>query len=596
MPDPTPTVDTTLERRFADFGTLTEALDYAARGRRGVNFYSGRGELVASLTYAEVRARAIALARRLLTLGLERGARVALVADTSPEFVCTFMACQYAALLPVPLPLPTSFGGRDGYCQQLRRQMQSCGAVAAVTPEGMIDLIEDATDGLGMIFVGSHHQLDALPEGEVDPRLPEAGDVCYLQYSSGSTRFPHGVMVTHRSLMSNCRSMSRDGVQLVEDDRCVSWLPLYHDMGLVGCLLTPIASQVSVDFIATENFARRPLQWLSLISRNRGTISYSPSFGYELCARRVGPDALASLDLSSWRLAGIGADMIRANIVRDFADNFASSGFDPRAFVACYGLAECTLAVSFARLNTGLETDVVDERRLATESRAAPYKANGSEPPSGRREVVNCGIPLPDFEVEIRDEDGRIVDEREVGKIYVRGPSVMRGYFNDPEATVQVLSEDGWLDTGDMGYRIGEALYLVGRAKDLIILNGRNHWPQDIEWAAEQTDGLRSGDSAAISVPGENDEEVATLLVQCRLRDPEQRRHLSEEIKRRVLQSVGIQCGVVFVPPRTLPRTSSGKLSRSKARAKFLAGTLTPIDGDIRPRVTETPISAAGGS
>jgi len=594
MPDPTPTIDTTLERRFADFETLPEALDFAARGCKGVNFYSGRGELVESLTFADVRARAITLARRLITVGLSRGARVALVADTSPEFLCAFMACQYATLLPVPLPLPTSFGGRDGYCQQLRRQMQSCGATAAVAPEGMIDLIREASAGLDMVFVGPHQDLEGLPQGKADPRLPDANDICYLQYSSGSTRFPHGVMVSHRSLMSNCRSMGRDGVHLVDDDRCISWLPLYHDMGLVGCLLTPVANQVSVDFIATENFARRPLQWLSLISRNRGTVSYSPSFGYELCARRVGPETLANLDLSSWRVAGIGADMIRAKIIRYFADSFAPARFDSHAFVACYGLAECTLAVSFSRLDTGIKTDVVDERRLATESRATPYKANGSKPPPGRREVVNCGIPLPEFDVEIRTQDVGVVDEREVGKIYVRGPSVMRGYFNDPEATAQVLSEDGWLDTGDMGYRIGKALYLVGRAKDLIILNGRNHWPQDIEWAAEQTTGLRSGDSAAISVPGDNDEEVATLLVQCRLRDPMHRRHLSEEIKRRVLQSVGIQCGVIFVPPRTLPRTSSGKLSRSKARTKFLSGTLAPIDGDVRP--ANTRISAAGGS
>lgn len=577
MLEPTATVDTRLPRRFSEFETLAEALDYAARTTKGLNFYSARGELMSSITYAEVREIAIAHAKRLINLGLEKNARVALIADTDADFACLFMACQYASLLPVPLPLPTSFGGREGFIHQLRRQMVSCGARAAIGPEGMIDLLREAARDIPFAFVGTPGELAALPTGRTALRPPAASDICYLQYSSGSTRFPHGVIVTHRSLLSNCHSMGKAGVQLVEDDRCTSWLPLYHDMGLVGCMLTALTNQVSVDYIATEHFARRPLQWLKLISRNGGTISYSPSFGYELCARRVGADALASLDLSTWRLAGIGADMIRADVMRDFAKTFAEAGFSRRAFVACYGLAECTLAVSFARLNKGIEVDIVDEHLLATENVARPPSANGGQS-GGRREVVNCGVTLPEFELEIRDDNGKVLKDREVGKIIVRGSSVMAGYFDDPEATREVLSDDGWFDTGDMGYKVGKSLYLVGRIKDLIILNGRNHWPQDIEWAAEQVPNLRSGDSAAISVPGQNDEEVATLLVQCRVRDPEGRANLSNAIKDQVSQTVGIQCGVVFIPPRALPRTSSGKLSRSKARANYIAGILEPLD------------------
>ncbi|MFQ5534109.1 MAG: fatty acyl-AMP ligase [Sphingomonadales bacterium] len=596
MLQPTPTVDTRLPRRFSDFDTLVEALDYAAKGSKGFNYYSGRGELVATTTFADIRDVAIKHAKRLIGLGLKKNDRVALLAETGPDFACFFMACQYASLLPVPLPLPTSFGGREGYVQQLRRQITSCRAAAAIAPAGMDDLVHEAAKGRQMIFVGAPEEISTLPEGDHELRLPGPDDVCYLQYSSGSTRFPHGVVVTNRSLLSNCHHIAKYGTKVTDTDRCVTWLPLYHDMGLVGCMLTPLANQVSVDFIATENFARRPLQWLKLISQNGGTISYSPSFGYELCARRVSADALASLDLSKWRLAGIGADMIRADVMRDFGRTFADAGLDSRAFVACYGLAECTLAVSFANLNTGIEVDVVDERQLATENIAVAPKLNGESDGGGRREVVNCGIALPDFELEIRDEQGLLVKDREVGKIFVRGDSVMSGYFDDPEATRQVLCEDGWLDTGDMGYRIEESLYLVGRIKDLIILNGRNHWPQDIEWAAEQVPALRSGDSAAISVPGKNDEEVATLLVQCRVRDPEKRRLLSNEIKEKVSQTTGIQCGVVFVPPRTLPRTSSGKLSRSKARSKFLTGTLEPIDADVTGVTNGARLAAAGPS
>lgn len=595
MLEPTPTIDPRLPRRYSDFDTLGEALDYAAKGCKGLNFHSGRGELVSSLTYAELRDTAIAHARRLIGMGLKAGDRVTLIADTSPDFTTFFFACQYASLLSVPLPLPTSFGGREGYCQQLRRQMKSCGAVAAIGPEGMVDLLAEAAQGLDMVFVGTPEEIAAVPEGDRDLRPPSRDDISYLQYSSGSTRFPHGVIVTHRSLLSNCHNIGKYGTALVDNDRCTSWLPLYHDMGLVGCMLTALTNQVSVDYIATENFARRPLQWLSLISRNRGTISYSPSFGYELCARRVGADAMASLDLTSWRLAGIGADMIRADVMRDFAGTFAATGFDRRAFVACYGLAECTLAVSFARLDTGIEVDIVDERRLATENLATAPRTNGDDG-GGQREVVNCGRILPEFDVEIRDDGGRVVGDREVGKIFVSGPSVMSGYFKDPEATAQVLCGGGWLDTGDMGYRVGESLYLVGRIKDLIILNGRNHWPQDIEWAAEQVPALRSGDAAAISVPGHDDEETATLLVQCRFRDAERQRDLSDEIKDMVQRSVGIKCGVVFVRPRTLPRTSSGKLSRSKARANYLAGTLVAMNGgEPKPRDGGQP-AASGPS
>lgn len=586
MLQPTPTRDDALPRRFADFATLPDAVDYAARGVRGLNFYSARGQLEVSATYGEIRDRSIAFAHRLLALDLKPETRVALIADTSLDFVVAFLGCQYAAVLPVPLPLPTSFGGREAYCQQLSLQMKSCAAEVAIAPAAMLELLEEATRGLGMIFAGSHEDFNALPgDQSAELRLPGPDDLAYLQYSSGSTRFPHGVAVTHRSLMANTRGMGYHGVQLVDDDRCTSWLPFYHDMGLVGCLLTPVTCQVSVDYLATEDFARRPLQWLSLLSRNRGTVSYSPTFGYEICARRAGKEALSSLDLSSWRVAGIGGDMIRPDVLERFAEALAPAGFDQRAFVASYGLAECTLAVSFAPLNRGIEVDMVDERVLSGDF-GETSGADVGGPPTGffnaatsndniaYRAVVNCGLPLPDYEVEIRDETGNVLGERKVGRVMLRGPSVMVGYYRDPEATRLALSEDGWLDTGDMGYRLGDSLFIVGRIKDMMIINGRNHWPQDIEWAVERIPGLRAGDSAAISVPGSNAEEVPTILVQCRLRDEEARSELLRQIKDTVQQSFGVHCEVILVNPRSLPKTSSGKLSRSKARINYLSGTL----------------------
>ena len=588
----TPTDDPGLPRRKADFATLLEALDYAAQGVRGFNFYSARGELVDVLTFSDLRERALSIARRLITSGLERGCRVALIADTTPDFIAAFFGCQYAGLLPVPLPLPTSFGGKDGYVEQLNKQMISCHASAAIAPTGMSDLLVQAADGLNMALVATSEELMTLPEGNPDLRPQRPDDICYLQYSSGSTRFPHGVAVTQTSVMSNCRGNGVDGIDVAEGDRMMSWLPFYHDMGLVGAMLTLVTVQVSADYLPTEFFARRPMLWLELMSRNRSTVSYSPTFGYELCARRVKPEAVAEMDLSAWRVAGLGAEMIRADSMREFCDTFAPAGFNPKAFLPSYGLAECTLAVSFMPLNAGIIIDTVDEGLLSLEHRAVPATSETAKV----REVVNCGVPLPEYELEIRNEEGEPVGERFVGKIYVRGPSVMSGYFMDPEGTRNVLDGNGWLDTGDMGYMIGDSLYIVGRAKDLIILNGRNHWPQDIEWTVEQIEGLRSGDSAAISVPGRANEEVAMILVQPRVSELEDRQRLIAEIKRRVQKEVGVACRVALVKPRSLPRTSSGKLSRVKARASYMSGLLEPLEGsDPYPWEDAVPLKAAAG-
>ncbi|HXV73769.1 MAG TPA: fatty acyl-AMP ligase [Sphingomonadales bacterium] len=575
---PTPTLDSSLPRRLGDFATLTDALDYAAKSKRGFNFYTARGELKEVLSFADLRKRALAAAKKISGYGLRPGERVALIADTSPDFMAFFFGCQCASVLPVPLPLPTSFGQREGYVAQLAQQMKSCGTSILIYPALMHELAEQAAGEVKSIaFHGTNAQFfrAASRDGELAP--PRAQDLAYLQYSSGSTRFPHGIEITHKALMANCHGIGAHGVQVREDDRCISWLPFYHDMGLVGTLLASLSCQVSTDFLATEDFARRPLTWLHLMSRNKGTITYSPTFGYDICARRVNEEALSSLDLSPWRIAGIGADMIRPDVMAAFAERFRSAGYRPTTFVPSYGLAECTLAVSFMPLDAGIQTDPVDERILSGELTIEDIE-NG--PINGRavagsltyREVVNCGKPLPQFTVEIRNDKGKVLPEKEIGRVFVKGDAVMQGYYNDPEATQAVLSANGWLDTGDMGYMKDGCIYIVGRVKDMIIINGKNHWPQDIEWAVEQIPGVRSGDSAAISVPGKSGEETPLVLVQCRFSDFEDRRKLAEQVKHIVQNIAGVGCDVALVPPRSLPHTSSGKLSRARARAQYLAG------------------------
>ncbi len=578
MLKPTPTLDPDLPRRYADFTTLLEALNYAAKGIRGLNFYSPRGELESKNTYSQIRDRSYEIGQRLVHFGIKRHSRVALIAETNEDFVCYFLGCQYAGLLPVPLPLPTSFGGRDGYTEQLHQQMKSCEASAALSAAYMLPLLDEATSGLNMRFVGSPDTFEAqASKSEIkNVKLPEVkpDDLAYLQYSSGSTRFPHGVAVTHKSLMSNCHGIGVNGMDVNDGDRVVSWLPFYHDMGLVGMLISPITCQASTDYIATEAFARRPIQWLKLISKNKGTICSGPTFGYEICARRANSTDLEGLDLSSWRVAGIGADMIRPNVLEIFAETFKDSGFDKRAFMPSYGLAECTLAVSFAPKFVGYEVDLVSEEVLNGNVKSIKeYKKNGNG--ANYREVVNCGKPLPEYQLEIRDENDVVLGEREIGRIFVKGASVMVGYYMDEEATRQCLSADGWLDTGDIGYMAKGSLYIIGRIKDLIIINGKNHWPHDIEWAVEKLPELRSGDSAAISTPGKNDEEIPTILVQCRKRNEEERIELENRIKSEVQAVIGTTPTVVLVPPRSLPRTSSGKLSRVKARRQYIEGQLS---------------------
>jgi fatty-acyl-CoA synthase len=509
----------------------------------------------------------------LLKLGIQPGDRIALIAETCPEFAAAFFGAVYAGAWPVPLPLPTSFGGRQAYVDQLKVQLKSCDPVLLIHPSELTEYAADATAD-SPIRPFDWAGLSGLEQGSGELPTAAPDDIAYLQYSSGSTRFPHGVAITHRGLLENLRAHGI-GLGIRATDRCVSWLPWYHDMGLVGCLLSPLALQVSCDYQKTEDFARRPLAWLDIISRNPGTsISYSPTFGYDICARRMSSQTRAEdrFDLSRWRIAGNGADMIRPDVMQAFVDAFDQAGFNASAFCPSYGLAEATLAVSLMPPGEGIRMELVAESELSGGD------CEDDERPRRYRAVVNCGKPVQGMEVEIRGPGGEPLPDRAIGQIFVRGEAVMVGYFRDEASTKACLSADGWLDTGDMGYMSKGYIYIVGRAKDMIIINGRNYWPQDIEWAVEQLPGFKSGDIAAFAITGPSGEETPAVLVHCRVSDPEERGRLRDDIRKRVHAITGISPVVELVPPRTLPRTSSGKLSRTKARSLYLSGEIQPYD------------------
>ncbi len=563
---PTPTVSHGLPIRLDGFTTVTEALDYAARGVTGFNFFNLRGEVVSALPYARLRADAMALARKLAAR-FPRGSRLAVVAETSPEFATVFFACQYAGLLPAPMPMPVNLGGKDGYLLQIRRMIEGAKAAAAIGPTELTSFLMEAANGAPEVAIYDFEALAALPdEADAMPFGPD--EQCYIQYSSGSTSAPKGVIGTQASVMANLHGITKHGLKLAATDRAASWLPLYHDMGLIGFCLAPMYGQRTVDFLATSDFVRRPLLWLRLMSENRTTITYSPSFGYELSARRAARAEDGAIDLSSLRIAGIGGDMVRLDALNLFADAFAGAGFSRKAFLPSYGMAETTLAISFTELDDEVSVDYVDMRHYTRSGIAQPASTLTS--PEHRRAFIKCGRALPGHEIEVRSEDGSPLGDRAVGRIFVRGASVTPGYFSDPEAS-RALFHGDWLDTGDMGYFLDGEIVITGRAKDLIIINGRNIWPQDIEWAVEKVDGVRQGGVAAFSVDDGHGERIV-VVVERRGLSAEAQDELRREIAKVIQSAAGAPAEIVLARPHSMVLTSSGKLSRAKVKQKYLEG------------------------
>lgn len=559
--------------RHADFPTLVEALDYAALGSAGMYFYDRRNRLTSTLEYSELKHRAMSGARKLLSLNLKKGARVALIAETNSGFVEAFFACQYAGLVAVPLAVPMGVGQRDSYTAKLKMLLASCKPAAIVSGDEWLSIVRDAAVDIPAIHILSHEAVADLPESDVELPLPSPNDVAYFQYTSGSTRFPRGVIITHHAVMSNLQVISRDGIKVRADDRCVSWLPFYHDMGLVGCLLTPVATQVSVDYLRTQDFAMRPMQWLKLISKNRGTVSVAPPFGYDLCLRRSNDEDLSGLDLSCWRVAGVGAEPISAERLNNFSEHFGQVAFDRQAFMPCYGLAENALAVSFSAESLGALTDEVDRDILEYQGKAVP-------PVKNTRAVstfINCGKALPGHQIDIRSAAGVSLPEREVGHIFISGPSLMSGYFQDP-ASQESIKTAGWLDTGDLGYLLNGDLYVTGRKKDLIIIRGRNIWPQDIEYVAELEPEIHSGDAIAFVTA----HEQLVLQIQCKVTSEERRAQMVRSLSARIQSEFGIKADIELLPPHSIPRTSSGKPARSEAKKRYLTALTDAITSPLQ--------------
>lgn len=563
----TPSSNNALDHKVGGFATIAEALDYAAKGETGYNFFDLRGEVSHVLSYADLRERAVALADRLAAR-FERGARIAVIAETSPEFVTVFYACQYAGLIPAPMPMPVNLGGKEGYINQVRQMVTGANAAAAVGPTQLLDFLNEAVDGIDNVEVLDFAALHEFKANGAAATPFGEDEHCYIQYSSGSTSAPKGVIGTQRSVSNNLTAITRHGMVCTPNDRASSWLPLYHDMGLIGFLLAPMVAQMSVDFLATSDFVRRPLLWLRMITEHKATITYSPSFGYELAAKRSARAEPGAIDLKAVRVAGIGGDMVRPEALNAFADAFGPFGFERSAFTPSYGMAEATLAISFPTLGDELIVDEVDMRHYTRSGVAQPASAVTS--PEHKRGFVACGRALPGHAIEVRDEAGAAVGDRTVGRIFIKGPSLTPGYFSDPAASEAMYSGE-WLDTGDMGYFLNGQIFITGRAKDLIIINGRNIWPQDIEWAVEKVDGVRGGGVAAFSVDDGSGERII-VVAERRGMDDDARAALKRDVSSVIQNAAGAAAEVVLARPHSMVMTSSGKLSRAKVKQKYLNG------------------------
>ncbi|WP_198174349.1 AMP-binding protein [Mesorhizobium xinjiangense] len=499
------------------------------------------------MSYGELRDVARDVARGMVSLDLERCARIGLLAETGPDFLISFYACQYAGLVPCPLPLTLYLGGRDAYVAQLAKMAWMAKLALMISPRDFLGCAREAGLRVGLEALPYDDLFNLAPGPE--PQKLAVREPAFIQYSSGSTSDPKGVVVTQEAVCANVRTILRDGLKVGPDDHTFSWLPLYHDMGLVGFSLAPMFAQIDADYTSPHTFARRPALWLKLMSANRSTITFAPSFGYRLAAERFKGDA-SVLDMSHLRVAGVGGDMVRAEVLDVFAARFEAAGFRRSSFLPSYGLAEAVLAVTFSDLGAEPVTD---------------------GPSNLGQLYVSCGRPLPEVEIAIVDNAGRKVADAITGNIRVRGPNVMTEYFDNPLATDNAIGQDGFLETGDIGYLVDGWLFVTGRNTDVISCRGRNIWPQDVEWAAEHVEPLRPRDVAAIGVENGVEEELV-LLVQCGLRDGAERAILTKRVGVAVRKAVGVAGRIVLVPPRSLPFTSSGKLARARARDFYLSG------------------------
>jgi acyl-CoA synthetase (AMP-forming)/AMP-acid ligase II len=562
--------------------TLIDLLRRAGTSTEGGLRLLDRAERASWFPWPEVFRRATNTCGGLQRLGIVPGDRVALIFPTSIEFFDFFFGVTLAGAAPVPLYPPVRLGRLEEYAARTSRMLSSVSPRMVVADERVRRLLGSAVRGVGL-------ELGCRTPKEItrDAGRPIArtdGDLALIQFSSGTTVDPKPVALSHRAIVSQATALN---AHWPDTDECVhsgvSWLPLYHDMGLIGCVITALERPGTMTLIPPELFLVRPAVWLRAISKYRATVSVAPNFGYGLCAEKIRDEELEGVDLSSWSIGLNGAEPVVPRVMRRFRRRFESWGLRPETLTPVYGLSEATLAVTFSRPDEPFTSREFDREALSRAGRAVE-SAHGLE-------IASVGRPIDGFQVRVVDSQHRDLPEGHVGRLLIRGPSLMEGYYGRPEASAEVL-KNGWLDSGDLGFLYRDELYLTGRAKDVLILRGRSHSPTEIEAAVDLVEGVRIGCSVAVSwLPEDADGEVMVLLVEAKLDVPETAyRAIAHSCRVAIAAATGLTANIVeVVAPGTLPRTSSGKLRRQEALRRYLRDQLTPPD-----RVT--PLRLAGAA
>ncbi|MEV8425620.1 AMP-binding protein [Streptomyces niveus] len=583
---------------------ITSTLQMYEGDPRPAHTYVGADGETVTLSRAQLLAAVRDSAGRLVAAGLRPGDRVALVAADPGPFVRAFLGAVWAGLVPVPLPPPPPLGRRDAWSETLAEALKVADPRALVAPGATLPLLSGIrTRPLSRVESNSpassyprpnpgpvpdssldrdsgrcpaafpntysYEFLDAA--GAVEPQEPapfRSDRTVYFQFSSGSTGRPRAVAATAGAVTANAHAIMRHGLAVdLDRDHAVSWLPLHHDMGLVGFVLAPLVAGLPVTLLPARTFVRDPGVWMRTMSQVRGTITFAPNFAFGLAARRVRPEDVAGLDLSPVRVLGCGGEPVNTRTLHGFTAAYAGAGLDPAALLPCFGLAESTLAVTFGARGRGARTDAVSPAALRDTDRAVPA-GDGEEP----LEVVNCGGPFPGHEVAVVDGRGTTCPERSVGEIWVRGPSVAAGYTGDDDATAETFRADGWLRTGDRGYLADGELHVTGRLKDVLVVNGRNTDPTRLEWLVETLPGVRAGGVVAFTRPSPSSHtEEIVVVVECRA---DAAPDLDGAVRRLVAERLALDVReVVTVGPGAIPRTTSGKPRRQETRRRHLAAS-----------------------
>ena len=550
--------------------TLNTARDEAATiTHKGYTFLDN--DLIPTdWSFQEVCREAKRIGASLQALGLEKGDRMALVMTSPEDFVLSFLGTVSTGVMPVPLYPPLALGRLDNYIERAVGILRVSGAKVLLTTRDLVPVLTPALSRVPtlkkILEVETLRQTTSdVPLREIETQPDEP---CFLQFTSGSTSAPRGVIVTHRNLIANARAMIGTLEINSETDRAISWLPLYHDMGLIGFVISTLVAQIPVVFIPTIAFVKHPGVWMDTVHKYRATITFGPNFAFDLAAKRALKNGHTTQDLSCLRVLGCGSEPINPKTMEKFIAAFSPSGLKANAIMPCYGMAEATLAIAFDHLHRPMQKLVINRHAYETRNIAIPI--NGDKDPKKRFELVSCGRTFSDHEVRILDESGQILPEGKVGEIVFRGPSVTPGYFQNPEASSQLL-KGGWLHTGDLGFIFKGDLYISGRQKDLVIINGRNYPPQAIEWVVEEIAGIRKGSVVAFSIDGDSTEKLIVIAETVMPENTE----LEQAINEQVRSALGLTVNkVVLVGRGSIPKTSSGKLQRRQTKAMFEEGSL----------------------